>query len=69
MLGQFTFESCDQFASLLVDRALAVEMVVVLGDREHALARNIPSAQNVFEEWNHIVAGFGPPKETTRIAS
>ena len=60
MLRQFILQRCDQFSRLLVDRALAVEVVVVLGDRQHAFARNIPSAQHVFEERNHIFRGLRP---------
>ena len=55
MLCEFRGQCGDQFARLLVDGTLAVEMVVVLGDGEHALARDIASAQHVFEERNDIV--------------
>jgi hypothetical protein len=54
MLCQFTFQRCDQFSRPLVDRALAAEMVLMLGDGQHALARDIPSPQHVFEKRNHI---------------
>ena len=60
MLRQFAFESCNQFTGLLVDRTLAAEMVVMFGDRQHALPRNIPPAQNVFQERNHILRALGP---------
>jgi hypothetical protein len=46
-------------ARLLIDRTLAFEMVVVLGDGEHALAGNVSSAQDVFEKGNHILPRFG----------
>src|SRR5579864_4686699 len=53
--GQFRFEARDQSTVLIVDRALAAEMIIVLGHFEHALARNIAAAQNVFEKRDDIV--------------
>src|SRR5437899_2372102 len=55
MLREFVFESRDEFPGLLVDRALASEVVVVLGNRQHAFPRNIPSTQDVLEKRDHIV--------------
>src|ERR1043166_9683725 len=62
VLRKFDLQCCNQIASLLVDRTLAVEMIIVLGDREHALARNISSTQYIFEKGNYIFARFGPAK-------
>jgi hypothetical protein len=44
---------------LLVDGALALEVVVVFGDGEQAFARNVASAQDGFEEGNYIFLRFG----------
>ena len=60
VLGQFVLERGDQFPGLLVDGAFTAEMVVVLGDGQHAFARNISAAQDIFEEGDHIVRGFWP---------
>ena len=48
----------DQRPVLIVDRALAAEVVIVLGDLQHSLARNVLSAQHVLKERNHIVRPF-----------
>ncbi len=69
VLGEFVFERGDQFPRLLVDGALAVEMVVVLGDGQHAFARNISSAQNIFEERNHLVRRFRTAEGDNKMAS
>src|SRR5438270_3660910 len=58
MLREFALERCDEFANLLVDRALSAEMVVMFRNREHTLARNIPSAQHVFEKWHYLFGGL-----------
>src|SRR6202140_1991131 len=58
MLRKFVFEGRDQVACLLVDGAFAIEVVVVLGHREHALTWNVASAQHIFEEWDDILPGF-----------
>ena len=58
VLRQFLLQSRDQFPNLLVDRALAAEVVIVLGDCQHAFAPNIPSSQHVFEEWDHLFRRF-----------
>ena len=58
MLSKFVFDGRDQFARLLVDWALAIEVVLVFGNREQAFARNIASAEDVFEEGNDIAVTF-----------
>src|SRR5579863_3934272 len=57
---EFRFQRRNQLARLLVDRTLAAEVVVVLRDREHPLARHVASPQHIFEEGNYIVRRFGP---------
>src|SRR5580704_4470062 len=50
----------DQFADLIIQRALSAEMVVVLGDRHESLARNVPAACDVLQKRNHVLAPFRP---------
>src|SRR6185436_6259667 len=57
---QFLFQRSDQFAILFIDWADAAEQLVVFGNSEHSLARHVATAQNVFEEWHHVVHSFGP---------
>jgi hypothetical protein len=59
MLSEFVLERGNQLAGLLVDGTLAAEMIIVFGDGEHALAGNVSSAQNIFEEWDYIFGRFG----------
>ena len=44
---------------LVVDGAAAVEVVIVPGYFEHALAGNVAAAQHVFQERNHVFMFFG----------
>ena len=68
-LREFVFDRRDQIAGLLVDRAFAVEVVVVLGDGQHALARDV-APRSTFSRKGITSSCFsGPPNETTRIAS
>src|SRR5262245_4261773 len=53
-LGKFPFDRRNQGPVLSVDRSLAAEMIIVLGDLEHAFPGSIPAPQDVFEEWNDI---------------
>ena len=50
VLFEFVLQRGDQFASLLVDGALALKMVVVFRDGEHALPRNVSPAKHVFKK-------------------
>src|SRR5580658_5502858 len=59
MLREFGLQRGDQFAGLPVNGALAAEVVVMLGDGQQAFARNIFSAQNIFQKGDHIVPGLG----------
>ena len=67
--GQLALERRDQLPVLLVDRADAAEVLVVLGDFEHPLARHVLAAEHVFEKRQHVVGPSGPPKETISRAS
>src|SRR5713101_9500515 len=60
MLLQLRPQRGNQLARLLIDRALALEVVIVLGHGQHAFARNVPSAQHVFQEGNHLFLRFRP---------
>ncbi len=55
---EFALKAGDQRAILIVDRALAAEVIVMLGDFEHAFTRNVAAAQNVLEERDHVVGLF-----------
>jgi len=57
---QLRLQCGNQIACLLVDRALASEVVIVLGYSEKTLARNILPPQYGFEEGNHVFPGFWP---------
>jgi hypothetical protein len=59
MLREFLFDRGDKLAGLLVDGTFSVEVVVMFGDGEKALARNVASAQDIFKEGNYILFGFG----------
>src|SRR5437868_6472887 len=59
VLFEFAFQSGDKFPGLLVDGALALKMVVVFGDREHALPRNVSPPKHVFKKRNDIFSRFG----------
>ena len=58
--GKFFFEPRDQGAVLLVDRAFAAELIVVLGHGQHALARDIFAAEHVFQKRNHVLRALWP---------
>ena len=60
MLGQFVLQPRDQSAVMIVDGALAVEVMIVLGDFEQALAGHIPPAQNVFEKRHYVIRLLRP---------
>ena len=56
---EFIPDRCQQGDVLLVDRALAAEVVVVLGHFKHALSRHVASAEDVFQKRNHVVGAVG----------
>src|SRR5258706_9440329 len=55
---QLRLQRGNQVTALLVDWTLALEVVIVLSDRQHALTRNVPSTQHVFQEGNHFFPRF-----------
>ena len=59
---EFGTQSRDEFANLGVDRADAVEVIVVLGDLKHPLAGNVASAKHVLQKRNDIVPLLGTPE-------
>jgi hypothetical protein len=59
VFGEFGFEGREEFAALVVDRAHAVEVVIVFGDFEHALARDVFASEHIFKEGNNVVVFFG----------
>jgi hypothetical protein len=52
---EFFPESRKQREVLRVDRALAAEMMVMLGNLEHPFPRDIPPTEHVFQERHHII--------------
>jgi hypothetical protein len=50
--------AADQRAVLGVDGALAIEVVIMLRDFQHSLARHILPAQHVLEERDHLVVAL-----------
>src|SRR6185503_5845330 len=59
---QLFFERRYQISILLIDRTHATEQFVVMRHLEHSLTRDVPTAQDVFEEGNHIVHSLRPTK-------
>src|SRR5215471_1429319 len=58
VVSKFVLDGCDQITCLLVNRAFAVEVVIVFGNGEHAFARDVASAKHVFEEGDDMVMTF-----------
>ena len=54
MLGKFRLEGLDQLPILLVNRAHAAEMLIVFGNFQHSLPRNILPAEDVFQEGDDV---------------
>src|SRR6266852_3873990 len=59
---QLVFQSGNQLAILFVDGTDAAEEFVVLCDLKQALARDVSTAQYVFEKGNYVVHSFRPAK-------
>ena len=57
--AQLGLERGDQRAVLGVDRTDAAEQLVVVGDVEQPLARDVASARDVLEERQHVIRPFG----------
>ena len=56
---EFGPQGGEQCEILLVDRALAAEMMVVLGDFQHPLARHVSAAEHVLQERHHVIGAVG----------
>src|ERR1700751_2937444 len=52
---QFVCEGRHQLAVLLVDGTLPAEVIIVLRNFEQTFAGHFASAQDVFEERNHVI--------------
>lgn len=52
----------QQITALLIDRADATEVSIVIRYLQHAFLRDILSAENVFQERYHIIHPFRPPE-------
>src|SRR6266550_8057314 len=59
---QFNFESGNEFAVLLIERANAAKQFIVCGDLKQAFARDVPTAQYIFKEGNYVVHSLRPTK-------
>ena len=56
--GQLELQIADEGPILLVDRALAAEMIIMLGDREHPLPGDVLAPQDVFQERDDLFRLF-----------
>ncbi len=56
---QLAFQRGDQCTVLIVDRAPAIEVIVMFRDGEHALARHVAAAQYILEKRHDVVRLFG----------
>ena len=57
-VSEFVLNGRYQIACLLIDRAFAIEVVIVFGNGEHAFPRDVASAKHVLEEGNDIIMTF-----------
>ena len=55
MSRQFGLDGGDQRARLIVNRTLAAERIIVFRYFQHAFARDVFSAQYIFEEGHYVV--------------
>ena len=51
---------------MIVDRAAAIEMIVVFGDGQHSFARDVAAAQDVLQKRNHVFAFFRTAKRNNK---
>lgn len=59
---QFNSQSPNQLATLFIDGAHAVEVVVMFGHRQHPLTGDIFTSKHIFQEGNDIVPAFWTAK-------
>src|SRR6476469_3112494 len=52
---KFLFEYSNECPVLIVDRAAAAELVVMLGHFKHSLAGHVSAAQHIFEKRQNVV--------------
>ncbi len=55
-------ERRDQFPILGVDGTFAAEVIIVFGDLQHSLTRNVTPSQNIFEKRDNVFGFFGAAK-------
>ena len=60
--AKFRLQDPDQVADLVVDGAPAVEVIIMLGHLHHPLAGDVPPAQHVLQERDHVVLLLRPPE-------
>ena len=57
--AEFGPQCGEQREVLLVDRALATEVVIVFGDLEHPLSGHVPAAEHIFEKRHDVTGAIG----------
>ena len=62
MVVQLGAQCGDQVSTLLIDRADTVEVVIVLGNFQQPLARDVAAPRDIFEERQNIVPTFWAAK-------
>ncbi len=65
---QLVVKCSDQLPQLRVDRAHALEMVIMLRHLKHPLAWDRLAPEDVFQERNYVVAGFGSTERDDQYA-
>ena len=61
-VGEFCFQSFEEFTALLVDGANASKVIVVLGDFKHSFARNVLATEYILKKRHHILGAFRSPE-------
>ena len=59
---EFILQRQDQLAILFVDRALAAKLLIVLGNFQHSLVRDVLATQHIFQEGNDVGRLLGAAK-------
>ena len=60
--AQFVRQRREQTATLVVDRALTAEQLIVLTDLDESFGGNATATGDVFEERHHILRALGAPE-------
>ena len=58
VLGKIFLDRGNQITILLIDRANATKVFVMLGDFQHPFVRNVFSSQDVFKKRHHVILAF-----------